>query len=378
MATRRRGILRGARRLADRVVLSAVNGVVFATEGAARPGRNSARGDVVLSKDKLSLVRIRPLGDVEYEIGPEVHRIEFERHPTPLMLIPPLMVRPYVYDLRPEHSMVRTLRNAGYDVFVVDFGVPDQRDEQVRLDDYVLDYIPACVDRVLSESGAAQLSLAGYCMGGIFSLMHAATHRDDRVANIVTIGAPVNFTKMRAAYVASRIGALGIGPLMDVVGNVPGRASSLGFKLMSGARAVTKWGDFLANLDDEGFVRSFDAVNSWVNDLIPYPKEAFKQMVREVVSGNRLIRGGLSFGGKPCELSAVHQPLLAFAGRSDNIATPEATSAIVDLVGSGDKSLVAVSGGHVGVVAGSAAPAEVWQPMIDWLAPRSRRAPRRQ
>ncbi|MBK7580395.1 MAG: alpha/beta fold hydrolase [Myxococcales bacterium] len=371
MASRPKSLARRARKLADRLVLSAVNGFVYATEGAARPGRNAAESEVVLSRGKLELRRVRPIRDVEFELGPDVHRVSFERHATPILLIPPLMVRPYVYDLRPEHSMVRTLRNAGFDVFVVDFGVPDRDDEQVRLDDYVLDYVPACVEAALAASGAKQVSLAGYCMGGIFCLIHAATHQDARVANLVTIGAPVNFTKMRAAYVASRVGALGIGPLMDLVGNVPGKASSLGFKLMSGSRAVTKWGDFVANLDDEDFVRSFDSVNTWVNDLIPYPKEAFKQMVREVVSGNRLIRGGLSFGGRPCDLSAVSEPLLAFAGRSDNIATPQATAAIVDLVSSTDKRLVSVSGGHVGVVGGSTAPREVWRPMIDWLLPRS-------
>lgn len=353
-------------------MLSAVNGFVYLTEGASRPGRAAAASDVVLEKGKLQLSRVRPIRDVEFELGPEVHHVRFERHATPVVLIPPLMVRPYVYDLRPEHSMVRTLRNAGFDVYIVDFGVPDRTDEGVRLDDYVLDYVPSAVDAALATSGAKQVTLAGYCMGGIFGLMHVGTHRDDRVRNIVTIGAPVNFTKMRAAYVASRIGAFGIGPLMELVGNVPGKASSLGFKFMSGARAVTKWGDFLANLDDEGFIRSFDAVNTWVNDLIPYPKEAFKQMVREVVSGNRLLRGGLSFGGLACDLSYVTQPLLSFAGRSDNIATPAATAAIVDLVASTDKTLVPVSGGHVGVVAGSSAPEEVWSRMIQWLTPRSR------
>lgn len=359
------------RKLVDRAVLSAVNGFVYFTEGAARPGRNAAARDVVLSRGKLELSRIRPIRDVEYELGRDVHRVTFERRPTPVLLIPPLMVRPYVYDLRPEHSMVRTLRNAGFDVYVVDFGVPDRSDQGVRLDDYVLDYVPRSVDAALETSGAKGVTLAGYCMGGIFALMHVGTHRDERVRNLVTIGAPVNFKKMRAAWVASRIGAFGIGPVLDVMGNVPGKASSLGFKLMSGARVITKWGDFVANLDDEGFVRSFDAVNTWVNDMIPYPKEAFKQMVRDIVSGNRLLKGGLSFGGKKCELSAIDQPLLAFAGTGDNIATPAATEAIVDLVASKDKTLVAVSGGHVGVVAGSAAPHEVWERMIEWLLPRS-------
>jgi poly[(R)-3-hydroxyalkanoate] polymerase subunit PhaC len=371
MPRSKKPLLRRARKWADRAVLSAVNGFVYVTEGAARPGRNAAARDVVLSHDKLEVSRIRPIRDVEYELGPDVHRVRFERRPTPILLIPPLMVRPYVYDLRPEHSMVKTLRNAGFDVFVVDFGVPDKGDEHVRLDDYVLDWIPRSVEAALDASGAKSISLAGYCMGGIFCLMHAGTHRDARVANIVTIGAPINFKKMRAAYVASRIGAFGIGPVMALVGNVPGKASSLGFKLMSGARAVTKWGDLIANLDDEGFVRSFDAVNTWVNDMIPYPREAFKQLVREVVSGNRLIKGELEFRGKRCELSAVTQPLIAFAGRSDNIATPEATEAIIEAVGSSDKTLVPVSGGHVGVIAGSAAPREVWDRMIEWLGPRS-------
>jgi len=360
-----------ARKWVDRAVLSAVNGFVYVTEGAARPGRAAAMRDVVLEDGKLTLSRIRPIRDVEFELGPDVHRVEFQRHRTPVVLIPPLMVRPYVYDLRPEHSMVRALRNAGFDVYVVDFGVPDRSDEGVRLDDYVLRYVPSCVDAALSSSGASDVTLAGYCMGGIFALMHCGTHRDARVRNIVTIGAPINFAKMRAAYVASRIGAFGIGPLMELVGNVPGKASSLGFKFMSGSRAVTKWGDLLANLDDEGFVRSFDAVNTWVNDMIPYPKEAFKQMVREVVSGNRLLKGGLSFGGKRCDLANVTQPLLSFAGTGDNIATPEATAAILDSVGSTDKTLLSVPGGHVGVVAGSQAPEAVWAKMIAWLAPRS-------
>ena len=359
------------RHLVDRAVLSTVNGVVYLTEGAARPGRNAAQADVVLSRGKLTVSRVRPLSDVEFELGPDVHRVRFERLPVPIVLIPPLMVRPYVYDLRPEHSMVRTLRNAGFDVFVVDFGVPDRDDENVRLDDYVIDYVPAAVDAALEASGRRQVTLAGYCMGGIFALLHAGTHRDDRVRNIVTIGAPINFKKMRAAYVASRIGAFGLGPLMDVIGNVPGKMSSLGFKLMSGPRAVTKWGDLIANLDDESFVRGFDAVNSWVNDLIPYPKEAFKQMVRDVVRGNSLVRGGRTFAGQPFDLNAVTQPLLAFAGKTDNIATPEATHAIVDHVSSTDRELLAVPGGHVGVIAGSAAPEAVWKPMMHWLRPRS-------
>jgi polyhydroxyalkanoate synthase len=360
------------RRAADRSVSSAVNGMVYLLEGSARPSMGNVARDCVFTAGKLALYRVRPIREESYELGHDVYREALvDRLSTPVLVIPPLMVRPYVYDLRPEHSMLRTLRNAGLDVFFVDFGVPDESDEQVRLDDYVLDFVPHCVQAALDAAGAERLSMVGYCMGGIFALLHVATHRDQRIANVVTIGAPVDFARMGVISAAARLGVLTIDVLMDRIGNVPGALSSLGFKVMSGGRLVTKWVDLFVNLSDEGYVRGFDSINTWVNDLIPYPRDAFKQMVKDVVSGNKLIEGDLSFDGNPCDLDAVRCPLLAFAGEGDNIATPSATRRIVDVVGARDKTFVTVPGGHVGVVAGTHAPERVWQPICDWLAERN-------
>src|SRR5258708_36575650 len=126
-------------------------------------------------------------------MGRETRPVSFEGVPVPLVLIPPLMVRPYVYDLRPDHSFVRTLRNAGFDVFVMDFGVPDEDDLHTSLEDYVTGYIPACIDHALAAAGAKHVSLLGYSFGGIFALLHSGPLRDARGPNILTVGAPVDF-----------------------------------------------------------------------------------------------------------------------------------------------------------------------------------------
>ena len=50
------------------------------------------------------------------------------RHAVPMLLIPPLMVKPFIFDLRPERSFVLSLLRAGFDVFLVDFeGHTDDR-----------------------------------------------------------------------------------------------------------------------------------------------------------------------------------------------------------------------------------------------------------
>ena len=367
----RPGLARPLRDIADRVVLSAINAAVHFTEGSAPAGRNAARQDVVFSEGKLTLRRIQPLSDDQFDIGTETLPVSFDRLKVPLVMIPPLMVRPYVYDLRPDHSFVRTLRNARFDVFVIDFGVPDDTDVRTRLEDYVLDYIPKCIDRALDASGAPHVSVLGYSFGGIFALLHCGTHRDARVRNVVTIGAPVDFGKMVAAHWLARAGAFTVSPLTELVGNIPGSWSALGFKLMGGTRSVTRWVEFVTRLYDPEYVRTFDSINTWINGLIPYPRDAFREVVKDVVAGNKLMKGELTFGGKRCDLTAMTQSLLAFAGRTDNVALPKATHAIIDRVGSRDKELVEVTGGHVAIIGGTLAPHEVWDKTIAWLEPRS-------
>jgi polyhydroxyalkanoate synthase len=357
-----------ARLALDRLVLSAVHGFVYATDGVSRGQRGTARKERVFSRGKLELWRVTPTEPLEAELGHGQLREEPPRNPIPIVLIPPLMVRPYIFDLRPDHSMVRLLRNAGYDVYVVDFGVPDQTDEGVRLDDYVLDYVPACIDAALAASGAAKVSLAGYCMGGIFALLHVAAHRDDRVANIVTIGAPIDFGEMGLVTWASKLGEKILDPLMDQLGNVPSELVTLGFKLLDGPQILTRYVDLVTRLWDYEYLRGFDSIQAWTTDFIPYPKEAFKQMIRDVAAGDKLRRGELIFGDKRADLTAIRCPLLAFAGKTDGIATLASTRAILGHVGSTDKEFREVPGGHIGVVGGTKAPEAVWRPMAEWLA----------
>jgi polyhydroxyalkanoate synthase len=367
----RRRTGRVARRAVDRAVLSFVNGLVYVTGGAARRQVGNVAKDLVFERGKLSLWRVRPIEDEEYELGHADFKVELvKRQPVPLLLIPPLMVRPFVYDLRPEHSMVRALRNAGFDVFIVDFGVPDEADERLRLDDYVMDFVPTCVDEALRASSARELSLVGYCMGGIFALLHVATFEDARVKNIVTIGAPINFEKMGLVSVAARLGVPVIDRLLDRIGNVPAHLSRTGFNLMGGTRTVTKYADLFANLYDEEYVRGFDSIDTWLRQMIPYPRDAFRQTLKDVVRGNKMLKNTLVFGEKRANMQAVTCPILAFAGKTDNIATVASTKAILDLVGSADKTFSEVPGGHIGVVAGSSAPDAVWQPAIAWLRAR--------
>lgn len=358
-----------------------LNGLSMLAERTTRSQMGTAPRELILREAKLEVHAILPR-DGE-PLGDDLPIDTRSTFPVPVLLVPPLMVRPYVYDLRPDHSLVRALRDRGFRVYVVDFGVPDESDQLVRLEHYVHDYLPSAVNAVCAHAGSEQVSFFGYCMGGIFSLLYTAAHHPQarrglhtaRTRNIVTAGAPINFEKMGVLGLAARFGHGLVDRTLDVLGNVPSVAAEAGFKLMGGTRTVTKWVDLARNLYDEQYVRGFDAINTWVNDLLPYPREAFKQVVREMIGQNKLLKRQLELAGQRIDLGLVDVPLLAMAGKSDNIAPLASTRDVLEGVGSADKTFVEVPGGHVGVINGASAPTEVWDRAARWLAPRSLATP---
>ena len=316
--------------------------------------------DIVYQRDKLTVRR--------YYAG-SVH----PRYALPVLLVPPLMVKPFIFDLYPGRSMVEFLLKRGFRVYLVDFGEPDDADAYVTLDNYVVDWMPAACKAVRESAGSSELSLLGYCMGGLFSLSHVAANNDRSVRNIVSIGAPVDAAKMGLfAWMAQLAGAQ-TEFLVRRIGNVPGGLSSAVFRLLTPMKNVTRYADLFMNMWNHEYVNGFDAMNQWVSQFIDYPQSAFLQFERDFVRRNKLVKGQMTFRGKVADLRRVHAAILVFAGRSDQIAPVAAVRAVLDAVGSTEKSFMLVPGGHMGIFAGSTAPDQVWQPAAAWLAPRSQR-----
>jgi polyhydroxyalkanoate synthase len=354
-----------ARLAADRALLRFVNGMSLILDGSATPMGDTPR-DRILSDGKLEVFRYRTI-----EEDPDSEEsVPTARFPVPILLIPPLMVRPYIYDLRPEHSLVRYLRSAGFDVYLVDFGVPEAEDRDVRLDDYVLSYMPKAIEAVRKAHKSADISLGGWCMGGIFALLHAAAWHDEHIRNIVTIASPIDFRKMGMLSTMARLAHGQIDTLTDRIGNIPGFLNANALKLLAPGKQITRYADLFINLWNDEYVKGFDAMSHWSNDFIAYPQQAFKQMVNEVVVGNGLLEG-MQFKDRHASLADVTCSLLAFAGTDDVIATPASARAIVAATRPRDHLYQEVAGGHIGVVVGGRAPKSVWGPTVEWLRPRS-------
>jgi polyhydroxyalkanoate synthase len=344
-------------------------GTPLALEGAgAEPGRTPK--ETVWTKNKARLYR--------YEPGAE------KRYPVPVLIVYAHILKPYVLDLVPGNSFVEHLLAGGFDVYLLDWGVPGPEDEDLSFDNYVLDYLPEAVGRVLECSSAEGYTLLGHCMGGTIGAMYAAFFAEG-LRNLVLLATPVDFAPedpglMGLWTLFSRSSGAFFDPdlLVEAFGNVPedlpGRLVGAGTSAAGPlADRYAAW--FRASL--RGFmpeisVESWLAVSRWVDDGTPFPGGAFRQWVRDFYQRNRLVEGEISLRGRRVDLSNVTASLLNVAGTKDAICPLSQTEATMDLVGSRDKEHLILDSGHVGLLASPAARETFWPRIVDWLEPRSR------
>jgi polyhydroxyalkanoate synthase subunit PhaC len=293
------------------------------------------------------------------------------QHPVPLLLVHSLVSRSYILDLIPGNSFVEFLLDQGFDIYLTDWGVPTAADASLALEDYVLDFLPAMVEAVRTASGAEQVSLLGYCMGGLLTLLYAATHPGSPVRNLLSLATPVDFDQLGLQGIWAR--QLDADRLVAHYGNIPAAVVQRSFQLLkpasefSLARALGLW----QHVDDARYVAQYRAFDRWTNDHIDFPGAAFRQTLRAFVQGNKLIRGGMELGGIPVDLGTIHQPFLAIAAAADHIVPLAAARPQVELVGSTDATFLALPGGHVGLAAGRKAKTSLWPQVAAWLRTRS-------
>ena len=338
---------------------------------------------VILRKGLLSLRRYAPLQESEIQAGDEVLAVSTHRHRVPVLLVPPLGANPLNFDLLPNRSLVKVLLAHGHRVYLADFGDPQEDHSHFGLSDYATVMLPQALKKVRADSGEDQVTLMGYCMGGLFCLVYAGWSHDPNVRNIVTIASPIDthqagvagklFEVMnKPAELVRRYTGFRLHNIDPQHLTVPGWLASLAFKATNPMGTVQGYWDLLLNLWDREYVTQYQTMAKWFNQMHDYPGGVVQDFVVRAGLDNAFSKGEIRLGGKKkALLDRIECSLLAIAGTGDRIVTLDAARRVMDIVASGDKTFETAPGGHAGVFAGSRAPSTTWRIAAEWLASRS-------
>jgi polyhydroxyalkanoate synthase subunit PhaC len=133
-------------------------------------------------------------------------------------------------------------------------GVPDERDAQNRIEDYVDGYLPAGITRLLELTGCDEVSLLGYCFGGDLALLHAAHHPYSPLRSLTVMAAPVDLRHMGPLADVFGAGGLDVADVLNMDGNIPPQVVLQGFRMLKPTAQATRYVDLWERLWNDEYI----------------------------------------------------------------------------------------------------------------------------
>lgn len=339
----------------DRAMLRNIKGLDYFSSAA--PVLGASAKETLIARGPLRLYHYRPIVD-------DVFRV-------PVLLVMATTNRGYIMDMVPGQSFVEFLLRQGYDVFMADWEAPRAHEKHLSLQDYVDDFLPAAVARVAQVSGEPDVSVVGYCFGGVLSLLWASLHANGNLANFVTFTTPVDFSGMPLFQAWSDKRFFDVDRLVDTLGNCPAEMLYTSFTMLRpGARAASGF-RLWDNMWNDEFVKSYRMFDRWAADMLPLAGEFFRETTKQLMWDNALMHDTMTVGGRHVDLKRITAPFLHVTAEHDHIVPSAASAPLIDLIGSSDKQAVELKGGHVSLVAGGNAIKRLWPQIDRWLGARS-------
>jgi polyhydroxyalkanoate synthase subunit PhaC len=282
---------------------------------------------------------------------------------APAVLCIPSLINPsYILDLAPGRSLVQHLKAQGFRPLILDWGTPGDTELEFDCDSYITSYGLGAL-HALRDAHDGPIMLLGYCLGGIFSVAMAqlAPFYVDALALLATPwdfsadDTPVLLLQPATQFALRQCFAMG--------DTVPNHIIQSIFFMIDPWQAQSRYMDF-PNLTPEEKTH-FMAMEHWLNNGAPITKRAATECFIDWPQNNLLANHQWSVGRSWIEPSRITCPTFIATPQHDKIVPIGCAEPLATIIP--NVARCSPSAGHVGMVAGSRAKTELWQPLSTFI-----------
>ncbi|MGE5371272.1 MAG: alpha/beta fold hydrolase [Solirubrobacterales bacterium] len=293
-------------------------------------------------------------------------------YPTPVVLIYALINKPYIVDMIPGFSMIESLVDEGFDVYLLDWGDFGPEEASLSIGQLVEGRMRQAVQAAAREAGSESVSLLGVSMGGTLAAIYAALFSEPRVKNLINIGGQIDFSDGGIASRLMKRERFDPVQLIQAFPLVPRDLVSIGATLLNPVKHLVGGYTRFWRLFGTGMpVVGYHALNKWFRDGVNFPGTVFAQWVIDFYQKNKIVRGEMTLFGERIDLGRIESSILALSGGRDHIVPGHQVRALVDLAGGGDKTYKEYPVDHDGLLFGRLAKRDIYPHLADWLRERS-------
>lgn len=292
------------------------------------------------------------------------------RYAPPILLVPSVVSRNYVFDLHRGNSFVERLLEHGFAVYIVEWGIAGPEESSNTLETYIDDLLPKLTRAACEDSGSEEVTMLGYCFAGLLTLLYLAGHPDAPVRSLVTLAPPIDYSASEGMTKVFQAGRLEPEDILDEDGNVPGDVVREAFAMRKPTADLVTYAALWDNLWHDDYVEGHQAMAQFIREQVPLPGALLRQIVDKLIRGNELATGATELSGRRVELRDVTCPLLVVMAERDELVPPDSTIVLREFMGSNMEELT-LPAGHVGLITGRKASTVTIPHIIGWIADHS-------
>ncbi|HZZ48348.1 MAG TPA: alpha/beta fold hydrolase [Pseudonocardia sp.] len=265
----------------------------------------------------------------------------------PVLIVPPVINKYYIADLRPGRSLIEYLVAGGQQVFEISWRNPDSRHRGWNFDTYGQAILDA-FDAAQTITGADAVIPLGFCSGGLLLSMTLAalTHRGEaQRVSAFSLGVCVldqHHSSTASAFIDERTAALAKFA-SSVHGYLDGRALAEVFAWLRPDDLV--WNYWVNNYLQGRKPPAFDILY-WNADTTRMAAGLHHDFVDAGLTNALTRPGGTTILGVPVDLATITADAYVLAGISDHISPWQSCYRSAQLFG-GDTTFVLSSSGHI-------------------------------
>ncbi len=266
-------------------------------------------GKIVFQNDLIQLINYTPTTKTIYSI--------------PILITPPWINKYYIFDLSEQNSMVRWLRDQGFNVFIISWVNPTDKHTHKTFQDYMLEGPIAAMKAIEQMASTPKVNLVGYCIGAILNSCTLSylkeVNDDERLQSATFFASLIDFDKAGelSIFIDERH-VKNIEKLSETHGYLDSHLLTDSFNLLRPNNLIWPYiiNNYFLGKDPIPFDMLF-----WNADATRIPAKAHSYFLKNIYRANSLMKTGeLVLNGQKINFPSVKTPAFFVSTIDDHLA----------------------------------------------------------